>query len=227
MFDFLKYKKTNFKAGGLLLDDTPLAKAEMDKLGIYKRAPKFIAPRRIDFRDMCLRSSNQGVSPHCAGYSTAGFIEVQNWRTKHYPEQVNGDAIYREAKKIDNFNGNGTYLWATVKAAANLGLTSGKGKGVGSNRQDIQFALHEFGVCLAGFIITSEWNSVDKKTGFIRDMAGNYETLGGHAVLLCGYDENGIYIQNSWGETWGLYGFAILRWAQYDRQISNAMVISP
>lgn len=34
----------------------------------------------------------------------------------------------------------------------------------------------------------------------------------GHAILACGYDYNGVYIQNSWGKNWGSKSFALIRW---------------
>jgi len=80
-------------------------------------------------------------------------------------------------------------------------------------------------VVLSGFGITDEWNWVDKNTGMIRDMGENSSKRGGHAVLLCGYDDSGVYIQNSWGDQWGHYGFAILNWDMYDRQFMRAMII--
>lgn len=36
--------------------------------------------------------------------------------------------------------------------------------------------------------------------------------MGGHAVLLVGYDQLGIYVQNSWGKEWGSNGFAVMPW---------------
>ena len=222
MFTLFKYNKTKFEAGGLIPEEIPLGDPQ-----IYKANEKFRAPRKIDFRDMCLASSNQGQSPHCVGYATAGFIEVQNWRTKHYPEQVDGDAIYAEAKKLDgNPNAKGTWLTFGIQASINLGLIKGKERKILANREDVKFALHEYGVCISAFMINDDWNYVERKNGLIRNTP-NSKQLGGHAVLLCGYDDTGVYIQNSWSEQWGIHGFAILSWEQFDKQFKNAMVIEP
>jgi intein/homing endonuclease len=181
----------------------------------------------------------EGIKTHnCAGYSMAGYIEYHNWKTIHYPAQVDGDAIYAEAKKIDGNNSPGTYLRSAIQAAINLKLINGTPKYVdypsinqsGMDRAlkriiSIKFALHQYGVVLAGFRITDEWDWVDKKTGMIRDMGEKAKGKGGHAVLLCGYDMEGVYIQNSWGIFWGHYGFAVLSWKQYVQQIMQAMVV--
>lgn len=220
MFWISKYKKTNFEAGSLIADPQPLVLSKA-----FCASPQFVAPRRIDNRDMCLRSSNQGNTPHCAGYSTAGFIEFQNWKTKHYPEQVDGDLIYDEAKKLDGMpQVNGTILRCAGQGAINAKLTQGTIKQIPKTEIDVQFALHQYGVCVAGFMITDEWNLVEKNTGKI-SISKNPVQRGGHAVLLCGYDLEGIYIQNSWSEDWGIYGFAILSWKQFNEQIMDAMVI--
>lgn len=36
------------------------------------------------------------------------------------------------------------------------------------------------------------------------------EILGGHAFALVGYNRHGLIVQNSWGESWGNLGFAVL-----------------
>jgi hypothetical protein len=42
--------------------------------------------------------------------------------------------------------------------------------------------------------------------------------LGGHAFAIVGYDERGFWLQNSWGTTWGLGGFALV---SYDDWLAN------
>jgi len=231
--DILKYKQCPMESGGLLEEPTPRGDSELLTV-----PNQFIAPRRIDSRDMCLSASNQHQEPSCAGYTTAGYIEFYNWKTYHYPSQINGDGIYAEAKRIDNNTHPGTTLKSAADAALNLKLISGTPKYVDfpavnnstlSRKEkralSIKFALHKYGVVLSGFMITDDWDWVDKKTGMIRNSGDKAQLKGGHAVLLCGFDDNGVYIQNSWSDGWGHYGFATLSWDQYDTQMMKAMVI--
>jgi len=218
MFKIFKSKKTNFKGGYLHLDK-PLSSSS-----VHVTHDKFIAPRKIDNRDMCIATSNQYHTPHCAGYATAGFIEFVNWKKYHFPKQVDGDAIYKEAKKTDPNKNEGTSLFHAAKAASRLGFISGSNKYINGSMNDVKFALHEFGMCIGGFAITDEWNSVDKKTGIIDEFGVKAKSLGGHAVLITGYDGVGVYIQNSWGSNWGIHGFAILRWRSFHKQFFNGMV---
>lgn len=217
LLDNLFVKKTNFKAGGIILEKVPLSAK------LIKESDRFVAPRKMDFRDMCLETSNQFQTSHCAGYATAGYIEFQNWKFKHYPEQIDGDAIYYEAKRIDGYNENGTWVKCAIQAAFNLGLINGNIEYILGDRRTLKFAIHEFGVCIASFNITSEWNSVGKN-GKIPELRKS-NIMGGHAVLICGYDSEGVYIQNSWGVNWGLYGFGFLGWDQFDIQFQDGVII--
>jgi len=219
---FGKYKITNFKGGYLLEDNTPISAKDF-----IKTDERFVAPPDIDHRSLCLPTSNQGSNPHCAGYSTAGYVEIYNWRTKHYPEQVDGSLIYNEAKKTDGNSGPGTYLKDATRAVITLGLMKGTPKNVVRSALDVKFAIHEYNACIVGFRITNEWNMVEKKTGIIVNLRDQAKPLGGHAVLLCGYNAFGVIIQNSWDITWGLNGFAYLSWEQFSKELMDAYVIVP
>ena len=48
--------------------------------------------------------------------------------------------------------------------------------------------------------------------------------MGGHAFILIGYDETGFWIQNSWGPTWGLSGFAHLSYTDWSANAMDAWV---
>ena len=130
-------KQSNFKAGGLI----PSRLSNV--MGAMKTPSDFMAPRKLDFRDMCIQTSNQGKTPHCAGYATAGYIEVLNWQINHYPKQIDGDAIYAEAKKIDGDNGDGTTLDAAITAALNMKLIKGKPKYINNVIDEVKFAIHQ------------------------------------------------------------------------------------
>ena len=224
MFSFFsKYNRTNFSGGGVIAYKTPLC--AMEEAKVLESAPQFLAPSKIDNRDMCLASNNQGTTPKCVGYATAGYCEFQHWKTEHFPQQLDADAIYAKAKTIDGIPGiNGTYPWAAIKAAVSLGMIKGEGKTIQPTKLDIQFAIHQYGVCIGAFMITEDWNYVEKKTGIIRNTP-DAKKRGGHGVLICGYNSDGVMLENSWGENWGNFGFAVLEWAMFERQIDSATVI--
>ncbi|MDH3973942.1 MAG: C1 family peptidase [Deltaproteobacteria bacterium] len=72
-------------------------------------------------------------------------------------------------------------------------------------------ALAECGVLFAASIVHGGWKkmgeNLDKKEALIRRES---RSVGGHAFALVGYDSEGFWVQNSWGEKWGYKGFAKL-----------------
>jgi hypothetical protein len=133
-------------------------------------------------------------------------------------------SIYEKAKEIDPFDHDGTLLKFGIQAAKDLGYVDGEAFYIGRSIHSIKFAILEFGVCLGAFNITNEWNLLRRKDGRISEF-DNPRFMGGHAVLICGYDEEGLYIQNSWGQGWGIYGFGLLPWKLVERQFLKGAVI--
>ena len=76
-------------------------------------------------------------------------------------------------------------------------------------------ALHDVGILYASAAIHEGWGNADHATGEIpfRRPGG-----GGHAFAIVGYDEDGFWIQNSWGTDWGLGGFGHI---SYDDWLEN------
>lgn len=204
-------RQTHFRAGGVLPEPATLAAAAP--------APgDFEAPLYIDSRPYCLPASDQGFAPACAGFATAGFIEVQRWKETGRRQQLDGLAIYREAKKLDGIpDADGTYVSAAIEAAAALDLVrTPQLAELGRNRGQVKYALHRHDVAIGVFEICEAWNRADTVTGWIDSVPGLSQ--GRHAVLICWYDERGIGWQNSWAPDWGCNGFGRMTWAHFDRQ---------
>jgi hypothetical protein len=214
----MKNKKTNFDAGGLLGQE----RIDPNKVILPKKT--FIAPNRIDHRDLCLPTDYQGNTSECVGYTVAGYLEVKHWQKKHFPIQYDASAIYAEAKRIDPFDEEGTQLQYGIQAAKNIGYIKGDPYYIGASEKSLKFAILEYGVCLGAFNITSAWNIQNKMTGRIAEKYYS-QFIGGHAVLICGYDKEGVYIHNSWGKRWGTYGFGLLPWASFKKQFVYGAVI--
>lgn len=212
-------KRTKFLAGGLMP-----AKRMMSAQNTVYKSPRFIAPRKIDNRDLCIVTSDQGQTSMCAAYSTAGQIEVKNWKSLHYPEQIDPIPIYAEAKRLDGDSSDGTSLDNAAQAVINLKIYNGDAKFINKDLDTIRYAVHTNDIVVGGFLITDEWNLV--KDGIITKSSGA-AVLGGHAVLIVGYDEKGLYIQNSWGPNWGSWGFALIPWELVSAQFMYGMMMVP
>jgi hypothetical protein len=79
----------------------------------------------------------------------------------------------------------------------------------------VHSALAEVGVLLASARVHSGWFEPDPETGGV---PFEYDDRGGHAFAIVGYDDEGFWIQNSWGTKWGLNGFGHL---SYDDWLEN------
>jgi hypothetical protein len=158
-----------------------------------------------------MRITNQGTKPHCVGYATATLKEEKERREGH-PVNFDGDWIYNECKKIDGYNGDGTYLRTALSVLKNKGAKAiGKDEYkkyriggyalVGNNHEELKSAIYQNGVIPAIFSgSNSGWKDAYVKEG--NDW--------GHCVALIGWNPTHIIFQNSWGDRWGDEGLGYI-----------------
>lgn len=187
-----------------------------DKIPILKASPKFRVPASVDLRDYCTITDNQGQAPECAAFTAANYAENIRWRLNDFIETIDPHKIYKFAKTVDGLNGgDGTTLDAVAKALLNYKILPGTESNIkiiwNDNLNDIKYAIHKYGVVMTAFNITEDWFTLSKGSGIL-PINGNGKIVGGHAILGCGYNRDGLFIQNSWGIEWGDYGFALIPW---------------
>lgn len=86
------------------------------------------------------------------------------------------------------------------------------------NHKDIvslHSALAEVGILYATASVHQGWNTI----GHDGVIPHSDRPLGGHAFAIVAYDQQGFWIQNSWGEGWGTEGFAKIT---YDDWLLNS-----
>lgn len=184
---------------------------------------QYIVPATVDLRAQLLASSNQGQTSQCVAYALAGWLEFYRWKHFGITAQINPGPIYARAKQLDGFPSvEGTTLEAGVRAAEELGLIRVLDIRSITHPTEVQRALHQYGCVLAGFNIDDGW--LDAQPGGWIPPGRN--PLGGHAVLLCGYNlaEDWFAFQNSWGEQQGWRGFNRMRGAQFAQQFDYGLV---
>src|SRR5690606_18090146 len=81
---------------------------------------------------------------------------------------------------------------------------------------DIHTALAEVGVLFATCRVHDGWFADLGKEGYIP--YEGQEVRGAHAFALIGYNQDGLWFQNSWGEEWGKQGFGLIT---YDDWLAN------
>jgi pimeloyl-ACP methyl ester carboxylesterase len=94
---------------------------------------------------------------------------------------------------------------------------------------DLQSAIINMGAIYVSSNVHSGWMHVPAtKASYDSLPVIQYDSnpIGGHAFAIVGYNEHGFIIQNSWGTNWGASGFAVLTYADWVENGTDAWVIA-
>ena len=185
---------------------------------------------------------DQGEEGACTGF---GLAAVSNYllRTRDkYPDStpVSAKMLYEMAKRYDEWSGEdydgssargamkgwhkhgvcADSLWEkdkgdrlTAKRAADA-ASRPLGAYYRVNHKDLvamHVAMAEVGILYASAMVHAGWDNVRLDGRIPR-----YKRVkGGHAFALVGYDEEGFWLQNSWGKGWGKGGYAHLSYSDW------------
>lgn len=191
---------------------------------------------------------DQGTEGACTGFGLATVANFLLRRRKVIPDPkpVSPRMLYEMARRYDEWPGedySGSSARGAMKAWHKHGICSEKhwpytdrdrrldlfpkrwsdavrrplGAYYRVNHKDIiamHTALAEVGVLYATSSVHAGWPAVGRD-GII---SHSDDSLGVHAFAIVAYDEQGFWIQNSWGPTWGLHGFGRFT---YDDWLAN------
>lgn len=195
-------------------------------LAAFKAAKRQAVPLSCVCLGTATKTEDQGSTPQCAAYSASSMVENILWKRNGFvTDDINPEKLYRYAKTIDGSpDGDGTTLTAILEAVLKEGWFDTKKCQVRviTNVFDLKAAIHKYGTCIAGFDITDEWY---EGKPVIAGKA-SAKAVGGHAVQVVGYDQDYLYIQNSWGDKWGHRGFAKLTWDAVAKQFMYAACLT-
>lgn len=202
-----------------------------DKSGQLIDIDGIINPLKIDNRQQCAPTDDQGSEQSCAAFSIANICESIIWKKTGKLVNLDAHQIYAGAKQIDNCkNSDGTYLECAIQAAFKLGgFDSSKieigflyNDGTDATVEQMKFLIHKYDFVHCGFTITDGWYKCTNDN-YIIDCTGR--TCGGHAVYAAYYDQDGIGIQNSWSKSWGAKGFGLMKWEDFKRTLMYACYV--
>lgn len=206
--------------------------------------------REIDPPDN-IQVLNQGGEGSCTGFALAATINLLRQRS-HRQRFVSARMLYEMAKKHDEWPGfeyEGSSCRGAIQGWYNMGVcldskwkfvegkpgnltveaakdarnnTLGAYYRLGTRISDVHAALNEAGVIYCSAEVHAGWERPSKRTGIIpmSDIS-----LGGHAFAIIGYDKRGFWVQNSWGQSWGLRGRAIWTYEDWQQNITDAWVL--
>lgn len=200
---------------------------------VMRAVSSFQGPKELILTGYCTPAENQGAMPYCAAYAASSFAENVKWRLNGYHRDIDPVPLYKYAKTIDGDpDGDGTYLECALEALLAKGhfdkdvcsvkvVRGSLWGGVLSGFEDLQYVVHRYGSCIAGFEIDSSWYT--PKGGVVY---GGGATEGGHAVTVAGYDEDGVIVLNSWGADYGHDGFVYIPRNVFAKQFLYAAVLT-
>lgn len=230
---------------------TPDKKDSRDYL--YKSTAVRLA-KLVDLRSQCSSIENQGPLGSCTGQAIAGAIELLNKRNKkptdvsrlfiYYYERVilgtvnyDSGAYIRDGIKSVNRNGSPLEsLWPYIISKFTVQPTMEAITDGAKRKVTLYERITDFKGCLdaltngypvtIGFQVFSSFESASvRRTGIMPYPNRKREKLlGGHAVLLVGYDSvKKVFIaRNSWGSAWGDKGYFYMPFAVIeDRTMSS------
>jgi hypothetical protein len=166
-----------------------------------------ISPRRLrmkpDIEWMTDIVLDQGETPHCVGFSFAGYGNTLPVDA----DLVNANAhqLYYDAKKHDGDPGseNGS----TIRSGAKAYQDTGRMRTYAFARalDEIKAWVVNNGSVVVGTVWRSDMSEPDRETGLVKCTG---PVVGGHAYLLTGYSAltGRFTFLNSWGAGWGRYG---------------------
>lgn len=195
---------------------------------------------------------NQGTEGACTGFGLAATINYLKQSKDGY-EKVSPRMLYEMARKFDEWDGekySGSSCRGAIRGWQNMGvcsdelwpyvvdenepeLTVKRAKDAHSTIpgayyrlshrvEDFHTALNEVGVLYVSAKVHKGWYKQNIVDGKIPHMN---ENIGGHAFAVVGYNEEGFYVQNSWGKEWGVNGVALWSYKDWQENIADAWVV--
>jgi pimeloyl-ACP methyl ester carboxylesterase len=198
-----------------------------------------------------LKILNQGKEGTCTGFGLAAVINLLNSQ-RGVEQAVSARMLYEMAKMHDEWEGedySGSSCRGTIKGWHTMGVcseeswvyevnkpgqltvdrakearahTMGAYYRIDKRLPDFHAALNEVDAIFVSARVHGGWSKRKTKNGRIPFEMGS---TGGHAFAIVGYNNEGFWVQNSWGDGWGDDGIALWAYEDWLENIRDAWVV--
>lgn len=194
-----------------------------------------------------LRIKNQGAQSTCTAHVMSEIVEYHHFKDTNQYIQFSTEFVYGMRTGQDAYIGDGMYLRDALKVINQYGDVIHRAlpgnhdyktamKAVGDkfntlknlayeNRistyykirsiDEVKYAVVNHGPVAAGM----RWydGATSSDSGVLK--YDKHKKWSGHAVLIVGYDEQNLIVQNSWGTLWGMNGTFKLTYDQFNELV--------
>jgi hypothetical protein len=189
---------------------------------IFGTTEQIELPEKYSFKAYMSPILDQGSDPICVPCTVSAYL---NWKEnlKDGVSRDNRIALY-DIYKSKTTVGEGMTFKEAFKYVKNQGVKSKKGKlkissyGMVTNILDLRYAIVMNGPCFGALPVYNMGDEFWNKT------YGD-NLVGYHAISIIGYDENGFFIRNSWGESFGDDGYTYIKIEDMDKMIELWTII--
>ncbi|WP_447970192.1 C1 family peptidase [Nitrospira sp. M1] len=233
----------NYKRLKNVLQDVPDARDWLYQPALIPLKQSVDAPKGLYILDQ----KSEGA---CTGFAIAAAINYLNpLENRNY--RVSPRMLYEMAKRHDEWPGelyDGSSIRGAIQGWKHMGvcseefwpyrvgkkhrgdLTIERAKDARNNTVGAYYrvqpkishfhaALNETGIIAVSAKVHRGWDN--PKTGII---AHHEKPEGGHAFVIVGYNDQGFWVQNSWGTKWGQDGIALWTYEDWITNIMDAWV---
>ena len=195
---------------------------------------------------------DQGREGACTGFGIAAVINMLLTR-RASERRVSPRMLYEMAKKYDEWKGedySGSSCRGAIRGWHSMGVcteelapykasqkdwslnieqavdaratTLGAYYRVNKRLSDYHAAINEAGALYVSAQVHKGW-----QRGFVKDGRIQFkpDSIGGHAFAIVGYNHEGFWVQNSWGENWGDNGVALWTYEDWLENVRDAWVV--
>jgi pimeloyl-ACP methyl ester carboxylesterase len=228
--------------------DAPDFRDYQYRLALVKLKPRLPVPGNLNIRDQGVAA---GCTGFALAAVIDRLIKQSKRKRKRKEIHVSARMLYEMAKRYDEWPGDdhqGSSCRGAIKGWYNMGVcreklypshevqsggftvaaakdarnnTIGAYYRLGSRISEYHAALAEVGAIFCSANVHAGWDDVDSETG---EIPLRKEFRGRHAFAIVGYDDQGFWIQNSWGEDWGKNGTALWTYEDWLVNIQDAWV---
>jgi len=163
---------------------------------------------------------NQGSTNHCVGFGMRSFLDAAPYKTHGGKD---GNEIYYRATELDEFSGDHGEDGTSVRAGAKVLQEAGHIKQYvfAYDVETIARFLIEQGTVVVGTNWYAQMDNPQSNDGYLLHPVGGI--VGGHCWHIIGVSrtERVFKMKQSWGDWWGIHGFAYIRFDDLQRLLAE------